>query len=161
MSSSYLTALAFAVLVVVALRFALAGRVERLVVRMRPVEVVAGVVGVLGLVLHCGAMFFTSTFRGLGIPPAVIDPIKALGTPSIIWYVVPALLVLLAVRRQPPVVLGLVVVGLLAVGITMYDGGPLRVHLVAIFATVVLLGAVAALQLTGPRRGHRTALVTD
>jgi len=73
--------------------------------------VVAGI-GVLGLVLHCGAMFFPSLVARLPGSGGVIDEVNALGTVSIIGYVVPAVLVPLGFRRQHRVVLAGVVTGL-------------------------------------------------
>jgi len=109
-------------------------------------------VGVVGLTFHCGAMFFRRVVEVLPGTGPVIGDIRALGTASVIWYVVPAALVLFGLRRLHPVGLAVVALALGAVGITMYNGGSLDVHLAAIFVSVVLLvGAVAAL-VQGPSR---------
>jgi hypothetical protein len=98
--------------------------------------------GVVGLVLHCGAMFFRSWFRSIPGGHVVIRIVDPLGTSSILWFAIAAALVLVGLRRQLVVVLALVAGSLAAVGVTMYDGGSLRAHLTAIFVSVVLLAAV-------------------
>ena len=45
-----------------------------------------------------------------------------------------------------------VAVALVAVGVTMYDGGPLRTHLVAISGSVVILAGAAAVVVGPPWR---------
>ena len=82
-----------------------------------------------------------------------------------VWYVVPALLVVTGLRRLPSLALAGVVVALLAIGVTMYNGGPLDTHLIAIFSGVVVLAAVLAGWCECPRapppdrrRGDRKAV---
>ncbi|MEJ7742107.1 MAG: hypothetical protein WKF73_05895 [Nocardioidaceae bacterium] len=107
-------------------------------------------VGVAGLALHCLAMFFPSLVEPLPGADVVTAQIRALGTASIIWYVVPAGLVLIGLRRQHPVAIASVTVALAAVGVTMYNGGPLPVHLFAIFVAVLVFAGVAATLLIPP-----------
>lgn len=122
---------------------------RRHAVRTGPVDLTLLVLGMLGLVLHCTAMFARPLVDW--IPGPAVDQIAQLGIASIIWYVVPALLVAVGLRRQRLAVQAVVAVLLLAVGITMYNSGPLAVHLAAIFALVVALAAVNA-TLIAPRR---------
>ncbi len=105
-------------------------------------EAALGVIGSLGLVAHCSAMFYSEPFLGTlgGVPGvrAYVDAVNAMGSASIVAYAVPAALVLIAARRRPPHAV-VVLAALLAVGVTMYDGGPLPVHLAAITLLVVVL----------------------
>lgn len=117
-------------------------------------------VGVALLGFHCGAMFFPQL---VDWPPAVAaaaDDIRALGAASVVWYVVPAVLVLLGLRRQHLVGQGAVAVALAAVGVTMFNGGSLQAHLVAIFVSVVVLVGVTAALLLPPWRRPRGQLLT-
>ncbi len=56
-----------------------------------------------------------------------------MGHASQLWFAMPAVLVLAGLRRQSPIALLPVALGLAGVGVTMYDAGPLRPHLAAIF----------------------------
>jgi hypothetical protein len=80
-----------------------------------------------------------------------------MGTASITWYAVGAALIVLALRRQHPVLVLIVGAALVVVGYTMYDGGPLHTHLVAIATAVVLLGVSIALFTDPPWRRRSAA----
>ncbi len=118
-------------------------------------EVALGVLGALGLVAHCVAMFFGETFLGLlGRVPGVrayADAVTGMGPASVVAYGLPAALLLVAVRRRrDPAIAVLVALGV--VGVTMYDGGPLWLHLAAISGLVAVLAwLVSPLQHSGPR----------
>jgi hypothetical protein len=116
-------------------------------------ETILALAGLLGLVFHCGAMFFPALFDRIPLALTAIRQINQLGTVSIAWYVVAAALVLAGLRRQHPVAVVIVALALAAVGITMYDGGPLRAHLVAIYAAVVVLAGCGAFLILPPWRG--------
>lgn len=116
---------------------------------------VALIVGTLGLVFHCGAMFFRSRVEAIPGTGAAVRAVDALGGLSVVWYVVAALLVLLGLRRLPRLAVALLALALLAVGVTMYDGGPLHVHLTAIFVAVLLLAAVVFLLALPPWHTHK------
>lgn len=142
MSHAYVATLLAVVVLAVAVRLVLPVLpMRRFVVRLSVLDAAAVVVGSTGLVLHCGAMFFRSSVAAWPGGPAVIRVVDPMGRPSITWYAVAAAFVVLGMRRQQPVVLGVVAVGLAAVGFTMYDGGPLRTHLDVIATTVVLMAA--------------------
>jgi len=105
--------------------------------------------GLLGLLLHCGVMFSPSLagLPGMGRLGAVIN---GLGPGSAALFVVPTALLLTGLRGQQPLAwLGLAL-SLTAVGITMYNHGPLTSHLTAIFVSVVLLTVTGALLVSGP-----------
>ena len=112
--------------------------------RLSQVDAVLAGAGLAGLAFHCLAMFFRRTVEWVPGADAVTADIRSLGTASIIWYVVPAVLVLVGLRHQHPGALAVVAVALTAVGVTMYDGGPLQTHLGAIFGTVLVFALVSA-----------------
>lgn len=114
--------------------------------------------GVLGLVFHCGAMFFRPVVELLPGAGSAISAIDALGPASIGWYVAPAALVLLGLRRQQPVAVAVLALALVAVGVTMYDGGALPIHLGAIFLAVLTFAAIAATLLLPPHRRPQPTL---
>jgi hypothetical protein len=139
------------VAVLLASRFLIGALPLRNVATRLPVlDAIVVSVGLVGLVFHCGAMFFRREVDALPGAHSTIATITALGTASIIWYVVPAALVLIGLRRQHPIALTIVAVAFAAVGYTMYDGGALATHLSAIFFSVVLLATVAAFLIVPP-----------
>lgn len=119
---------------------------------MTVTQLVLASVGMAGLISHCAAMFFPSLIEALPETDAAISAIDALGTASLILYVVPAVLLLLGLRRQHPLSWAAVALSLIAVGVTMYDGGSLQAHLTAIFVFVVLLAGDAAVLIQLPGR---------
>ncbi len=102
--------------------------------------------GVLGLVGHCTAMFFTHLAQAVPGSGGYIDGVNGMGVTSMVLYAVPALLVIAGLWRVARWALATVVATLVLVGVTMYNGGPLTVHLVAIVLSVIALaGTMAAL----------------
>lgn len=152
MSATYVAGLGAVVATLVGLRLLLRRPLPRLARPVSAVGAAVGLVGVAGLAFHCGAMFFPRLVRHLPGATSVMPDIRALGLASVVWYVVPCLLVLVALRRQHPVVLAVLVSVLAAVGVTMYDGGRLDVHLTAIFAAVVALSATVTGLVVAPSR---------
>lgn len=112
--------------------------------RVSATDLVLVVVGVAGLVFHCGAMFFVDTFDRLPLSGGVIDAIRGMGTSSALLYAAPAGLVLLGLRRQHLLALAVLALAFVAVGVTMYDSGPLDTHLAAILGSVVVLAGVVS-----------------
>lgn len=149
MSTRFVVSLVVVVAVVAGARVWSAGLpVRRFAKRATVMDTVLLGVGVAILVFHCGVMFFPRLVDPLPGVDAAARGIRALGTASIVWYVVPAVLVLLGLRRQQLIGQAAVAVALAAVGITMYNGGSLQWHLAAIFMSVlILLGVTAALLL--------------
>lgn len=145
MSTTFTIALWVIALVLIGLRFVVpALPLRRHAVPMGGVDLALLGIGMLGLVLHCTAMFHRPVIDWIpGIEP-VLQQINDLGTASVIWYVIPAVLVLVALRRQHLIALLAVAVALAAVGITMYNGASLAIHLGTILALVVVLGAVTS-----------------
>lgn len=155
MSTGFLSSLAVTVAAILGARFLFAALPLRSVaVPMTAVDAVLSLVGTAGLLLHCSAMFFQSAVSTLPGADSLIGQIVGMGTSSIIWYVGPAALLLLGLRRQHPIMLAVVALALTAVGITMYDNGSLQTHLAAIFALVVVLAGLVATAVVSPwRRG--------
>jgi len=105
------------------------------------------------LTFHCVAMFFASVAARLPGTGDVVSDIRALGTASVLWYVAPAVLVLLGLRRLLHWgALIVTVIVLLSFGVTMYDGGPIDQHLFAPFISVVALAAMLASLVEPPSR---------
>ena len=69
-----------------------------------------------------------------------------------VWFVVPSLVLVFALRSQRAAVVGGLVLTLVAVGVTMYVRVPLPVHLLTIFAFVVAVTFVfSALVVASPK----------
>lgn len=115
-------------------------------------DLVLAAVGTILLAFHCVAMFFRSLVDPLPGMGSVIEDIRALGMGSMIWYVVPSVLLLLGLRRLHPIALVVAGLSLTFVGITMYNGGTLQVHLTAIFVAVTALAGIAAAMVRPPRQ---------
>lgn len=122
----------------------------RFAVRASALDTALLVAGSAGLVFHCGAMFFRVEVSRLPGTHFAIRAINLMGTSSRIWFIVPAILVVLGLRRQAPLAVAAVSAALVAVGITMYDHGPLPTHLHAILAAVSVLSGVVALLVRPP-----------
>lgn len=114
-------------------------------------ETVTAFVGILLLVFHCGAMFFPRTIAHIPGTDSIAHDIRTLGLVSQVWYVVPAALVVIGLRRLPPIPVLAIAGALLAVGVTMYDHGPLQTHLNAILVAVVALASALAAMVRLPR----------
>lgn len=111
--------------------------------------------GALGLAAHCVAMFFTDVARSVPGSGGYVDGVNGMGITSMVLYAVPALLVIVGLWRVARWALVTVVALLVAVGVTMYNGGPLTVHLTAILLSVIALAATMTALVGG--RGERQA----
>ena len=143
MSTSFLLGLLAMPVVAFALRLttALPSRRAR---TMPGLDLVLLVLGAIGLVFHCTAMFFPDqTALVPGTDPAAAA-VNNFGTASILLFVAPSVLVVAALRQVWPPALVVLAGTLAAVGITMYNGSPLELHLVTIAAAVLVLSSVAA-----------------
>lgn len=155
MSAGFVQTLAAVVVVVLGARVLAAGLpLRRAARRMSGADAGLLVVGIAGLAFHCAAMFFRS--RVLAVPgtTAAVNMINSLGTGSIVWYVVSAALAVAGLRRQHRAAVFAAGLALAAVGVTMYDGGPLNAHLASIFATAVVLAGIAAVLILPPWRSR-------
>ncbi len=153
MSDGYLTVLTVVVVLVLASRYVLPFLpLSRWAAPMSVGDTVLFGSGVVGLALHCGAMFFPSSVRAVPGGHQVIRVVDPMGTTSILWFAVAAALVMVGLRRQHPVALAGAALSLAAVGYTMYDGGRLHTHLHAIFVAVVVLAVILATLVLPPWR---------
>jgi len=153
-SNSFVLSLIAVVALAVCARLVLGGLpLGNLAERLSWGDPVMSGIGLVGLVFHCGAMFFTTVVTAIPGAQGPVETINALGTASIVWYVVPAVLVLAGLWRLHWSGLVSVSLALIAVGVTMYNGGPLDVHLATIFAAVVVLALVAAALVLSPTVG--------
>ena len=125
---------------------------KRLATRLTPAGLGLAAAGVAGLILHCASMFFEPLVSVIPGSAAVITQINAMGPASVTWYAVPSLLLLAGLRRHNTAVAALLAAVLLSVGVTMYNGAALWIHLTAVFAAAVVTSAVLAL-LTRPPGG--------
>ncbi len=144
-STGFVVSLTIAVALIVGARFALpALPFRRVSTTITVTDAMISGLGLAGLLLHCLAMFFPGVVEPLPGTDSVMVDIRALGTASIIWYGVPAGLVLIGLRRQHIAAPSVVALSLAIVGLTMYNGSPLQVHLSTIFVAVLVLAGVAA-----------------
>lgn len=105
-------------------------------------EVAALTAGAVGLVFHCSAMFHRDWFAPFGFLDSLVATVNAMGGASAALYIVAALLVLIALRRQFVWAVAGLSLTLIAVGVTMYDGSPVRLHLVTITTATVAISLV-------------------
>lgn len=153
MSTAFLVSLAAVVAVLLALRLRLTALpLRRAAVRVTLLDAALLVVGATGLTFHCLAMFFRAVVEPLPGAEGAIADIRALGTASLVWYVVPAVLVLLGFRRQHPLAVTGLALSLVAVAVTMFVAGSLQVHLATIFASVVVSALIASTLVLPPWR---------
>lgn len=130
MSAAFVLTLAGVSLILLILRLVVPGLpVNRLARRLTRLDLALTLLGVLGLVLHCASMFFRPIVAALPGSDTVISQINSMGTASMVWFAVPALLVLVGLRRQHWAALALLAASLLAVGLTMYNDTALFTHL--------------------------------
>ncbi len=102
-------------------------------------------IAILGLTFHCAAMFYRGLVDSLPGTDDLIAMVNGMGVESLILYTIPALLLLVGLRSQNRAAVAVLAVALVAVGVTMYNGGPVTVHLITIFATVTVIAAIVAL----------------
>lgn len=156
MSTEYVVGLAVVVVLFLLMRLSVPGLPpQRLTVRLTRGELSLTAAGLGGLILHCTSMFFEPLVSVIPGSTVVINQINAMGPASVVWYAVPALLLLAGLRRQKTAVVALLTAALLSVGVTMYNGEALWIHLTAISAAVIVTSAILALLTLPPRRLRR------
>ncbi len=111
-------------------------------------------VGVLGLLFHCTAMFSRGIYDGAPAVKPLVGLVNSMGVVSVVLFVVPAVLILIGLRRQQRGALAVLGLALVAVGVTMYVGAPLQLHLAAIFAATVVLAVLVSLFVLAPQRAQ-------
>lgn len=103
------------------------------------VDALVAFIGALALAYHCLSMFFPDLGRAVPGGVALVPVIDGLGVASAILFILSAVVLLVGIRRLHPVAVVLNALVLIAVGITMYDGGPVAVHTSAIAVEVIVL----------------------
>jgi hypothetical protein len=102
--------------------------------------------GTIGLTFHCAAMFYRDLVQTVPGTDGYVKWVNQMGWASVALYVLPAAVVLIALRRQHPLAVAIVALTFTAVGVTMYDGGPLITHLTMIaLAATALVGTTSIL----------------
>ena len=127
--------------------------------RSRPVpraELAAAAAAGAVLVFHCAAMFFAGWVDAVPLAERPADAVRALGFTSQVSYWVPALVLVIALRRVWTPVLALLVVALVGVGFTMFVPHELTTHL-AWLAAAALSVVLIATALVVPRPGGSRA----
>lgn len=109
--------------------------------------------GLAGLVGHCAAMFYTDLVLTISGTDSYVDAVNAAGVASRLLYAVPALIMLVGLRRLPVPALAVLVLAFVAVGVTMYDGSAITTHLATILVSVVALTGCLAGWVRLPTRG--------
>lgn len=119
-------------------------------------ELVVAGTSLLVLGFHCASMFFASWTDALPGGQALGEPVRALGVASQVAYWLPALGLVMALRRlwwPAPALLTAVLSG---VGVTMFWSYPLATHLgwlaAAVLSLIGVAGSLVALR-PGSRRG--------
>ena len=116
--------------------------------------------GAVGLVFHCTAMFFPEQTALVPLTGGAIDAVNRMGSASILLYALPAGFVVVALRRIRWPALAVVAATLIAVGVTMYAGSPLDVHLATIALAVLTLSIATAGFVSVADRPREAAPVT-
>jgi hypothetical protein len=154
-SAGFSITLAVSVLLILLARFV----VPQLPVKSRAVRLslpdaaLVGV-GVLGLLFHCTAMFSRQIYDGASVIKPLVGLVNSMGVVSVVLFVLPAVLILIGLRRQQRGALAVLSLTLIAVGVTMYVDGPLQLHLTAIFAATIVLAVLVSLFVLAPRRAR-------
>ncbi|MFD1722676.1 hypothetical protein [Amnibacterium endophyticum] len=143
MSPYFVVSVALIVLALVALRLIGLFPVLAAARPLTRVDALVAYIGTLALVFHCVTMFFPDLGRAVPGGVALAPVINDLGVASAILYVLPAAVLLFGIRRLHPIAVAVNAVGLVAVGITMYDGGPVAVHTAAIAVEAIALAVTA------------------
>ena len=153
MTAGFSITLAASVLLILLARFVVPQLpVKSRAVRLSVPDAALVGVGVLGLLFHCTAMFSPRIYEGASAITPLLGLVNSMGLASVVLFVVPAVLILIGLRRQQRGALALLSLTLVAVGVTMYIGGPLQLHLAAIFADTVVLAGLVTLFVLAPRR---------
>ncbi len=151
MSTEFVVVLAVVALVLLLSRFSIPGLpLKGLAARMTGVDFILAAAGLCGLILHCASMFYQPLVALIPGSTAVISQINSMGMASVIWYVLPSLLLLTGLRRQNFVVLTVLAAALVAVGVSMYNGAALSTHLSTVFAAAVVVAAIMFLLVVPP-----------
>lgn len=129
---------------------------RRRAVPLRRAEALLAAGALLVLGFHCAAMFFAPWTDALPGGRTLGEPVRAGGAASQWAYWLPAVVLLLALRRVWWPASVLLTATLAGVGFTMFWPHSLPTHLAWLAAAVVAVAAVAS-SLVGPRGAARAA----
>jgi len=107
---------------------------------------------VAALVFHCAAMFFADWVNAVPFADEPARSVRALGLVSQVAYWVPAVGLVIALRRVWPPGLGLLTATLLGVRYTMFVPHALTTHLAWIAGAAITLVMIAAALVVPLRR---------
>jgi hypothetical protein len=121
--------------------------------RIRPRELALGAVVVTALVFHCAAMFFADWIDAVPFADGPASAVRTLGLSSQVTYWVPAVALVVCLRRVWAPALAVLTAVLLGVGYTMFVPHSLNTHLMWLAAAAITLVVIAA-ALVAPLRGE-------
>lgn len=124
--------------------------VKKLAVRLTTLDTALAAVDLIGLILHFASMFYRPLVASVPGTADIIGQINSLGVASMIWYVVPSLLLMTRLRRQNVVALIVLAAALTVVGVTMHNGTPVPTHVNTIFAAATMIAAITFVLATPP-----------
>ena len=122
-----------------------------------PLELAAAGVAVTVLMFHCAAMFFAGWVDAVPLAGTPARAVRSLGVVSQVAYWLPAVGLVIALRRLWPPALGLLGVTLIGVGVTMFSPHSLTTHLAWLASAVVTVVLIATLLVAPPGRGSQRA----
>jgi hypothetical protein len=120
----------------------------RLAGPLRAPDALLVTVGTLGLLAHCLAMFYPAVVAAVPGSGPYARLVNAMGPGSVVLFAVPAAILIVGLRHHRAVGVVVLVLTLVAVGVTMYDGGPLTAHLIAISAAVIVIAVLVVVLTT-------------
>ncbi len=112
--------------------------------RLRPDETLFAVGALLALGFHCAAMFFQGRVAAVPGLDGAAEAVADLGTVSQLAFWVPAILLLVGLRRVWLSAFAALAFALIAVGVTMYWSLGLTAHLATIAIAVAITVGIAA-----------------
>ncbi len=112
--------------------------------RLRPSELLLAVGALVALAFHCSAMFFPAEAEAIPGLEGPAEAVADLGTVSQLAYWLPAVVLLVSLRRVWLPALAALTTVLVVVGVTMFWSFGLSAHLAAIAAAVTITIAIAA-----------------
>ncbi len=112
--------------------------------RLRPIELLLAVGALVALGFHCSAMFFPAEVEAIPGLEGPAEAVADLGTASQLAYWLPAVVLLVGLRRIWLPALATLTAVLVVVGVTMFWSFGLSAHLAAIAAAVAITIAIAA-----------------
>lgn len=121
-------------------------------VLLRSAELLTAGLSLVVLVFHCASMFFAAWTDALPGGQPLGEAVRAMGTASQWSYWLPAVLLVISLRRVWWPALGLLATALVGVGLTMFWPYPLVTHLAWLTSAVLVVVLVGSGLIRFPRR---------